>query len=244
MTTRTTRLLDGRTQSDQTWHAKLRQGAGVATLVRRGGGERTRGLPPESQRDLSMRSARRGRAEVRHYAAEQKLNRLVVLTFRDVVSWDEAWAAFARFRRRMDYRLGREPWIATVERHREHGFHVNVLVGRRIAHRQLERLWGHGFVSITGWNGRRQGPRERSRALADYVTKEWRADPVGATPPRRHRYRRAHGFRAVVRRIESQTLGGAVRWLTEAMDASPCYVWSSLSDPRWRGPPTLVMYWP
>lgn len=188
------------------------------------------------------RAERRARAVIRRYCVRNDLRRLWTLTCADQITDVTAMhRRVRRFLRLLRIEFGVMPYVVVLERHRSGALHAHLaLPARFLAHGQVARVWGHGFVHYRDRGVRLQGRRSEARVLASYLAKYVAKDPVregfGA-----HRYEVAEGFQPRVIRRSFGSLGAAVQKVMErfvliqgeALDLA----WDSTSSPTWRGPP-------
>jgi hypothetical protein len=97
------------------------------------------------------------------------------------------------------------------ERHKSGAWHVNVLLGERVEHGDVERSWGHGNVWVSRFQGRqgesmRDAARRAAAYVAKYVAKEF--SEVGDEGV--HRYEVAQGFQLRVVRVFALSASGIV----------------------------------
>lgn len=202
----------------------------------------------DARSGIDPRSIRRSRAALRRYAAANRLRILATLTYagEGVHGFDRLRADVAYFERRFRAAYPRTAFALAFELHPGgHGWHVHMAVPSYVPKDRLARLWGHGFVDIREVRGRtgtrpgRDAARRVARYLAKYVAKDG-----AAIPPGRQRYAVRSGFQPrceVVEVGEAAALEGAYAWLIGEGD--PAYVWASMGDADWTGPPVIYAAW-
>lgn len=196
------------------------------------------------EQDTRKRSGRRARSRLRRYACANRLDRLVVLTYR------EPQTDLARVKRDVRLFVKRKlrgligpdaAYAITWETHKSGAWHVNLLVPSYIRHERLERAWGRGFVWITKFKAPKGGSgRDAARAAARYVAK-YAGKDVEGMPGAVHRYEVAQGFQPNVVRLYGLRLADVMRETGE--QNPPRYVWQSIGEPDHRGPPVAFASW-
>ena len=121
---------------------------------------------------------------MRRYCVHNGLRFLWTLTF---ARQDHDRAAVLRdvqaFARRLHRLVGEPiPYLYVLEQHKSGAWHVHLALPRWLAHKDLHRTWGHGFVFVTdhGKRARRrvmdrdgQGMRRVAGYVAKYVSKAY-----------------------------------------------------------------------
>ena len=107
----------------------------------------------ETKRDNRGKTAYRARQTVRNMANVNfsQNSKFVTLTFAEnVVNVNEAYRMLSNFFKRLKRYLKKPPqYIAVLEFQKRGAIHFHVLMNiPYIPHKELERLWGHGFVKI------------------------------------------------------------------------------------------------
>ena len=244
-------LLHGRKSDHSTvWVAKVFRDAREAAAQRepatpqpRLRGPR-RSLVPASDRERHrFTAAYAAMGDLRRYGSSNAITALSVLTFRRHTALDAAWAAWGPFLRRLRRRFGRFPWIVVPEYQWSGSVHLNVLTQPGPDATVISGLWAYGRASQP-----RNGPIpglttiEQARALVRYVTKDW-VVAADQTPPGRHRYRTARGYRPRAVEVSAPTLRELHAILCELFGSRPKRFWSSDFMPDWVGPATVAMQW-
>jgi hypothetical protein len=204
--------------------------------------------PPDPDRTADD-AARRARSKVRRYCAANRLNRLGTLTYAGAGNHDPRAlrSDLGEFFRRLRGSVGESfPYLWAPEWHPGgHGLHAHFAVGRWIAHGDIKRAWGRGFVHITllgdlpVGSGALGEARLAARYLAKYVGKDLdRGGPSGL-----HRYEVAQGFQPRGVPISGTSLDEVVGWAETYMGASAERVWQSRDEERWDGPPAVWASW-
>ena len=193
-------------------------------------------------------AARRARGKVRRYCAANRLNRFGTLTYRgegehDPVAVRSDIHGFFRGLRRGS--SGEAfPYLWVPELHPGgHGWHVHFVVGRYVARGLIEEAWGRGFVHIKliGNLPVGSGVREEARVAARYVSKYLGKDMSRSGGL--NRYDVAQGFQPKSEPIIAPTLDDAVGAASDRMGERPAYVWQSVDQEGWRGPPAVWLQW-
>jgi hypothetical protein len=181
---------------------------------------------------------------LRRYAAANRLDRLVVLTYaepqHDLKKVKKDVHLFVK--RKLRGLIGPDAAYAlSFETHKSGAWHVNVLVPTYIKHERLARKWGRGYVWIhkfkagKGGSGR-DAARQAARYVAKYAGKEVEGMADGA-----HAYEVAQGFQPAVVRLFGHSLVDVVSQAEGG--ASPDYVWQSIGEPDHTGPPVAFASW-
>ena len=205
-----------------------------------------------------------GRAATRsrRYFVVNQLRYMWVLTFAESHSdRREVMIEVAEFARRLKTLHGGErfPYWYSPELHPGgHGWHVNFFIPFRIAHAQIEALWGHGFVWVTDFASSMKGPkgeplglcrtpREGLRRAAHYgckySQKDWSPEHVGA---KNHRYEVAQGF--APKKISGWVPGPdhaeqLVAELVPEGEWTNVMRWDSNDEGEWTRPPIRTWRW-
>lgn len=198
--------------------------------------------PRTAEDDDDDRAERRARATIRRYCVRNDLRRLWTLTCADqITDVGVMWRRVRRFHRKLRDEFGAMPYVVVLERHKSGALHAHVsLPARFLAHGEVARVWGHGFVHYRDRGVRLRGRRSEARVLAAYLAKYVAKDPIregfGA-----HRYEVAEGFQPKVVRRSFGSLGAAVEKVMErfvlVQGEALELVWDSTSSASWRGPP-------
>jgi hypothetical protein len=200
---------------------------------------------PEQLRERNRaRSGRRARSRLRRYAAANRLDRLIVLTYaqpeHDLPKVKRDVHLFVK--RKLRGLLGPDAAYAiTFETHKSGAWHVNVLVPGYIKHKRLERAWGRGFVWIHKFKAARGGSgRDAAREAARYVAK-YAGKEVEGMASGQHAYEVAQGFQPHVIRLYGSS---SIDVFAQAEDgATPAYIWQSIGEPDHTGPPVAFASW-
>ena len=226
-------------------------GCFVAVGGRRGAGG-VRGLAADPER-AALEGARRARAFVRRYAAANGLTRFGTLTYRGEGCFDQTALRvdLAAFFRGVRAELGGPvPYLWVPEWHKTHGLHAHFALDRFAHQRMLERVWGHGHVSIKRLSGARAGDgswqsaRIASGYLAKYVTKTF----VDAEEYKRrlfglHRYEPAQGFKPPVKQLRGTSWADLMGEACDIMGGRWSREWFSNDVEGWRAPPAYWLQW-
>lgn len=212
------------------WVCKLYRQAGEATLWRATPPLTTasdpRAEPTADERAaIAGDSARRAAGEVRRYIRANRLDHLWTFTFeKPVHDYAELAPIIARFLRRLWDANWRGALVLVPEPHpKGHGWHLHAAIRGRFPHRVMARLWGQGFVFVTGPHGQsRSGwrPRKLSSYLAKYLVKELDLGDLAGCTPRatgEHRYFRTQGHDPIAERWTFGTLRQALTFLEHSM---------------------------
>jgi hypothetical protein len=248
-------LLDSSTKlvREPGWVLRLFPEAGEASGSFRGV-ERVRRPPdagagePDRARSREI-AARRARTKMRRYCAANRLNRLGTLTYRGEGCHDpfEVRADVARFFRGLRAEVVGEafPYAWTTEWHKSgHGLHVHFAVGSFVSWRELERVWGRGFISINLIGRGRTGgqilaeARQAAGYLSKYVSKDF-----GVTIPGLHRYEVAQGFQPRVIELHGRTHEAVLDQASEHLGGPPAYLSFSEDWENFRGPRSVFASW-
>jgi hypothetical protein len=226
-------------------------GCFVAVGGRRAGGG-VRGLAADPER-AALEGARRARAFVRRYAAANGLTRFGTLTYRGEGCFDQTALRvdLAAFFRGVRAELGGPvPYLWVPEWHKTHGLHAHFALDQFAHQRMLERVWGHGHVSIKRLSGARAGDgswqsaRIASGYLAKYVTKTF----VDAEEYKRrlfglHRYEPAQGFKPPVKQLRGTSWADLMGEACDIMGGRWSREWFSNDVEGWRAPPAYWFQW-
>jgi hypothetical protein len=204
---------------------------------------------PDRQRNAAD-AARRARAKVRRYCAENRLNRLGTLTYAGSGNHNPGAlrSDLADFFRRLRGAVGVPfPYLWAPEWHPGgHGLHAHFAVGRWIAQGDIKRAWGRGHVHIKllgdlpVGSGTLGEARLAARYLAKYVGKDLAS---GGQPSGLHRYEVAQGFQPRAVPIVGASAEEVVGWAETYMGAAPSRVWRSRDEEGWDGPPAIWASW-
>jgi len=193
-------------------------------------------------------AARRAKGKVRRYCAANGLNRFGTLTWAGEGEHDPALVRveIRRFFKGLRRGLGGEafPYLWVPELHKSgHGWHVHFVVGRYVPRGLIESVWGLGFVHIKliGNLPVGSGVREEARVAARYVSK-YLGKGMGRSDGL-NRYDVAQGFKPKSEPVVAPTMDGAIDAASERMGARPAYVWRSLDEDGWQGPPAVWLQW-
>lgn len=136
-------------------------------------------------------------------------------------------------------------WLAVLEWHPGgHGWHVHMVVDRFVPKALLAELWGHGFVDARlirpkGEATSRANGRKAGQYVAKYLGK---GEGQHEQPPHERgdqRYLRAEGMTITEVHAEGsfqELVEIAKNWWPEGIG----WVWSSGTEPEWRGPPVVT----
>jgi len=202
--------------------------------------------PVEPGRSLEE-AQRRARGKVRRYCAANGLSRLGTLTYRGEGCHDPVVvrADIGRFFRGLRRGLGeRFPYLWVPELHPGgHGWHVHFVVGQYVRRSLIEGAWGRGFVHIKLIQGASvgSGVRGEARIAAGYVSKYLGKDLGGAGGL--NRYDVAQGFQPRHEPVTGRTETEVVAEASERMGGPPSYVWRSVTQEGWKGPPAVWLQW-
>lgn len=157
---------------------------------------------PDRLRENAVRAGKRAKSHVRRYSRANRCRFLWTFTYGEASrTLAEAGADMDRLLRALRETFGRLPFVAVAEPHPGgHGYHWHAGTNRRLPHKVVARLWGHGWVWV-GDPGKLPGrvsPRKLAAYLAKYVAKSVTADgPAAGVSGRehgQHRYRVSQGF--------------------------------------------------
>lgn len=200
--------------------------------------------PEQLRESTRKRSGRRARSKLRRYAAANRLDRLIVLTYAepefDLAKCKRDVRLFVK--RKLRGLVGPDmAYAVTWEQHKSGAWHVNVLVNGYIRQPKLARAWGRGFVWIKKFKVARGGSgRDAARAAARYVAKYASKDVEGFADGL-HRYEVGQGFQPNVVRLYAGSLAGLMEETGE--ETAPAYVWRSIGDEDFTGPPVGFVMW-
>ncbi len=155
------------------------------------------------------------------------------------VDRDQVKRDVQRFFKLLRAEVGRLPYLWVIEWGSEGGrLHVHIALGRRVPHRVLWRLWGHGFVQFEQLGTKGSALRRAARYLAKYVTKVYESGDG------QHGYEVAQGYQPKAVEVRGRTEADVMRTLVVSMAAGePEHVWRSADAAEWRGPPCGWMGW-
>ena len=212
------------------WACRLYPDAREGTLWRR--------LPPpngmpevvlepsdDARAALAADSNRRAAGEVRRYIRANRLSYLWTFTFaRAVYEYAVLTAIIDRFLDRLwDFGF-RGALVLVPEPHPlGNGWHLHGAVAGFFRHKDMARLWGHGFVFVTGpRGGNRRGwkPKKLSRYLSKYLAKQLDSEELAGCIPRPkggHRYFRTQGHEPIVERWHFVDLVDALNFIERSM---------------------------
>ena len=208
------------------------------------------GRRPDAERAVEE-AARRARAQIRRYAAANRLNRLGTLTYRgegchDPLRLRSDLAGFFRGLR-VGLEEGRFPYVWVPQWHPGgHGLHAHFAVGRFVPRGLIERAWGRGFVHIKLLDGLPVGSGELAEArlaaryLAGYAGRDLGDE---RRPARLHRYEVAQGFQPEKILCYGESAEDVIERASGLMGCEPGRVWVSSSVEGWRGPPACWAQW-
>lgn len=225
------------------------------------------GVAAEDAARSERESVRRARTRIRRWCCRHRVDRLLTLTFRDDAlpsDLDAAWVLIEAFRRAWAA-AGLPPVLIVPEWGEKNGrIHFHGAFRGFVAHSQIERMWGHGFVHISRHDGGTKGESSRSRErrlanyVAVYVAKGPGASAAGvpaeerggspAAAPRtvgkgRKRYSvpvGSHPRRTVVRSLDIAAAWREAERLC-AGGRRMVRVFDSHDSPDWAGPPTVML---
>lgn len=198
------------------------------------------GVDPERARKSAIQ---RARSTARRYVVANRLAFMWTLTFAvEPDSDDEAIVEGERFVRRLRRAtFGGQafPYLLVLEHGSKGGRrHLHMALPRWIDHAKVQRVWGLGFVHVSGPNraARRAGTvtdglRQVASYVSKYLGKDWDreaapAAPEAAAPGRwgRQRYRVGEGFAPEGVRGSALTWEAAVLWCERVMGARVAHV--------------------
>lgn len=211
----------------------------------------------ERQRRNHLRATRRAITESRRYMVANRLRYMWVLTFatglHDSEGRRKCMREVAEFAERLRASVGRLPYWYSPELHPGgHGWHVNFFVGKRLAHHEVEQLWGHGFVWVKDWlkdSRVRAGEgvtlvqalRLASTYGCKYASKDWSEEVLAGGA---HRYEVAQGFKPKAQSLRADTVGSALRFAASYFEGrQPDTIWCSSESDSWDGPPVWCVSW-
>lgn len=189
---------------------------------------------------------RRATSKLRRYCAANSLNRLGTLTYAEACHDPrQVRSDVGRFFRRLRRGLGGEafPYVWVPELHKSgHGWHLHFAVGRYVPRGVIEEAWGLGFVHIKliGDLPVGSGARAEARAAARYLSKYLGKELSGSGL---NRYDVAQGFQPKSEVYWATSADDAVERGSQRMRAAPVYVWRSINQEGWQGPPALWVIW-
>lgn len=225
------------------------QGTQLAAEKEPAGSHGLQRLADQLRHEASQRArAARARARMRRYVIKNKLTRMWTLTFADEVH-DRAVAleAMQEFVRRLRDEFGEAiPYLYVFEWHKlnDRGWHVHMLVqARRVEHKRMERLWGHGFVQYSDGQKRRGvSQRERARTAATYAAKYVGKDIERGLESGDHAYEVAQGFRPErIARSAGTWRAGVALAVAFFGGLVPRVMWDSSDADVWFGPPVQLL---
>lgn len=226
------------------------------------GDERNREKSDEEMALLWQIANGRAGTRSRRYFVTNELRYMWVLTFAEGrTDRRQVMAEVAEFARRL--RVAHEgekhPYWYSPELHPGgHGWHVNFFISSRVAHAEIEEMWGHGFVWVTDFATSMKGPkgeplglcrtpREGLRRAANYgckyAQKDWSPEHVGA---QNHRYEVAQGFAPkresgwIEGPLEAEAL---IQFLVPAEEQRWMKRWNSDDEAEWNRPPIRTWRW-
>lgn len=190
-------------------------------------------------------AARRASSAVRRYAAEHSLRYMLTLTYRDGErNLRKVHRDVEKLLAKMvkDRNGRRFPYLWVPEYHAdEERFHVHLAVPFYCKHAKIMKAWGRGHVWCTDMKKPGEcgivGHRRAARYLSKYVSKTFDHSASG-----RHRYERAQGFEPYSYQVRAYDLRDGEEYVEAVFRAKPSFVWRSLSQEDWEGPPCTVMF--
>ena len=253
------------------WSARWWPDAGEAVLCKLlHGGDDPPDLDPESPDGSSCsdleeeereaqnwnRANRRAFANSRRYFVANRLRYQWVLTFEgDGLHGPEGRARcmhlVALFIRRFKRAFGEMPWWFSPELHPDgHGWHVNLYVPKRLPHDRMAALWRHGFVFVSD---KLRHPEVVQKGLpfvealrlaclyaCKYASKDWSRENV---PDGVHRFECAVGFQPREESLRFMSAASALRYVESVFGRQAEWVWSSMDEEEWDGPPAMCLRW-
>jgi hypothetical protein len=239
------------------WVLRLYEGAGEAggcfqaAKKRPSGGG---GGPAADPERAALEAGRRARTKLRRYCAANGLNRLGTLTYRGEGCHDprqvraDVGAFFRRLRAELEVQAFPYAWVP--EWHKtDHGLHLHFAVGRYISQPVIERVWGHGFVSIKMLSGCPAGATKVAQArraagyLTKYVAKTFADSDEHKRPKGFHRFDVAQGFEPRSVGLRGLTAADVTLQASLLMGGLPARSWNSDEVEGWQGPPALWLQW-
>lgn len=236
------------------------EGTGEVTLCLRdpgNGAQASKELAPEPQevRDERnrRRTAQRRRTEIRRYCVRNKLSRMWTFTWAEPqLDRSEALAQWAAFLVRFYARYGKMAWLRVFEVHKggmceycdvEHEvgrLHVHAAFPKKfLAHGEMERLWGHGWVHFADRQSGASG-RHRARTLAQYVAKYVAKECEAGNGE--HGYEVAQGYQVRCAKSVAPSLFYARLKLARMGLGYLQHEFASDDWKDWRGPPIKVFW--
>jgi hypothetical protein len=241
------------------WHVKVFPEAGEAVIHFSGPEvEREDPGPATDPEECRRKAAARARTKTRRYCKANALFRLATLTYAiEAVDRAQVRADVRAFIKRLraecfDGELFAYVWV--IEKGEKNGrLHLHLGIPKYVAHADLARIWGKGFVFIQKLGQKdRCSAREMSVRAASYLSK-YVGKSVEDTDGREageHRYEVGQGFQPAEEATWFPgTSAGEVcarLWSVYRMGGEvPSFVWSSdqLGE-AWRAPPVRVLFWP
>jgi len=213
-----------------------------------GSGRASQELSPRSDE----RAARRAKAAVRRYCKANCISRHLTVTYKpghERSSRGEVLRDVAAFRKRLFAEVGRRfPFVAVPERGSKNGrWHCEIGLGRYVPHKTLERLWGHGWVSVHRYSDRHKTSDEIKNAsqvagyLSKYVGKAFLETEREAGE---HRYEVAQGFQPMSEVFDVRDLPeGELVAVCFFGGELPAFVWSSADVGGFQGLPVRCGFW-
>jgi hypothetical protein len=150
-----------------------------------------------------------------------------------------------RFFRRLRSGVGAAlPYVWVPEWHPGgHGLHAHFAVGRFVRKGLIGEAWGQGFthIKLIGDLPVGSGVRAEARAAAGYLSKylSKEMDRSGGL----NRYDVAQGFQPRMEGLFAPTEEEVTELAVERMGERPAYVWRSINEEGWRGPPAVWLQW-
>lgn len=187
---------------------------------------------------------------VRRYCKANTISRHLTVTYAEARSSRlEVLRDVAGFRKRLFAEVGqRFPMVAVPEQGTKNGrWHCEIGLGRYVPQKVLERLWGHGWVSVHRYSDRHKtsDEAENARKVAAYLCKYVaKAFLETERSPGEHRYEVAQGFqpRTELFDVEDLVQGRSVAiWFFGG--ELPAFVWSSADVAGFEGLPVRCGYW-
>jgi len=199
-------------------------------------------------------AARRARAHVRRYCAQNRLNRLGTLTYAPPFCRDPRAVRghVGGFFRRLRAETGPLPYLWVPELHADgERYHLHFGVGRFVHWTWIRQAWPHGLIHIKligdlpVGSGTVAEARVAAGYLGKYVGKALEDGPAGLHRYRAglHRYEVAQGFQPPCRRIVGSTLPEVLAKAVKIMGSQPAEVWDSATVEDWAAPHAVRATW-
>lgn len=210
----------------------------------------------ERARRNHERATRRATTESRRFMVANRLRYMWVLTFasaqQGAESRRECMREVAAFAERLRARFGKMPYWYSPEIHPGgHGWHVNFFIPKRLPHREIQPLWGHGIVWVKDWarDSRVRGAgvtfidalRLAAQYGCKYASKDWSEEVLHGGA---HRYEIAQGYKPRSISVRADSVGGGLRFAASFFGGRhPDNIWRSDESDDWDGPPVWCVSW-